>query len=346
MNAARGVGLAMLVAIAGAVAAAPVLGPNPPTRQFPGLANTPPMIPRVMDADGFRAPFVYPWRVVDPLERRFEADRDRPHVIRWFQDGRVWSTAPEPWLLLGADPLGRDLWSRLLAGGRLSLGVAACAVVLALALGALVGALAGFLGGWPDRVITAVADFAIVLPLVYVVLTLRSVLPAVLEPATVFWTMVLVMALATWPVPARGVRAIVAAERKAPYAEAAYAAGGGPLRILLRHLLPATAGHLKVQGLLLFPAFIFAEATLSFVGLGFAEPSASWGVMLQDAAGVAALSEAPWLLAPAAAIVLTVAAITLVANNINAESVSEWHRAIAAGREGRREGERQLPSVQ
>jgi peptide/nickel transport system permease protein len=120
------------------------------------------------------------------------------------------------------------------------------------------------------------------------------------------------MAVATWPLPARGVRAIVAAERRKEYAEAAYAAGAGPLRILLRHLLPAAAGHLAVQGLLLFPAFIFAEATLSFVGLGFAEPFASWGVMLQDAARVSAIAEAPWLLAPAVAIVLTVLASQLV----------------------------------
>ena len=90
------------------------------------------------------------------------------------------------------------------------------------------------------------------------------------------------MALATWPLPARGVRAIVAAERHKAYAEAAYAAGAGPLRILLRHLLPAAAGHIATQGLLLFPAFIFAEATLSFVGLGFAEPVCQLG---SDAAG-------------------------------------------------------------
>lgn len=309
---ARIAGVVLLALVTLGVAAAPVLAPNSSTTQFTDLAYAPPMIPRLFDSDGLHRPFVYPLRVTDRLARRFEPDTDRPQTIRFFDDGRLASTGEAPWLLLGADPIGRDVFSRLLAGGRLSLGVASVAVLLALTLGATVGAIAGFAGGRIDRALTAVADFAVVLPLVYVVVTLRAAMPPVLEPAAVFWTLVLVMGLATWPLPARGVRAIVAAERTQQYAESAYAVGGSPLRILLRHLLPAAAGHIGVQGLLLFPALVFAEATLSFVGLGFAEPSASWGVMLRDAAGASAITGAPWLLAPAAAIVVTVIGVQLV----------------------------------
>lgn len=309
---ARAAGLTLLAIVTVGVVAGPVLAPNSSTTQFRSLAYTPPMVPRILDEHGLHRPFVYPWRVTDRLARRFEPDTSRPQVIRFFSGGRVASTAAEPWLLLGADPVGRDVFARVLAGGRLSLGVAFVAVLLALALGSAVGAVAGFAGGRIDRVLTGVADFAVVLPLVYVVLTLRAAMPLVLEGAAIFWTMAIVMALATWPLPARGVRAIVAAERNQPYAEAAYAAGAGPLRILLRHLLPATTGHLAIQGLLLFPALVFAEATLSFVGLGFAEPTASWGVMLKDAAAVSVMTDAPWLLAPAGAIVITVLGIHLV----------------------------------
>jgi peptide/nickel transport system permease protein len=267
------------------------------------------MLPRIVDAGEWRRPFVYPLTLANRLERRFEEDRQSPLTLRFFADGRLVSTgSSEPWLLLGGDPLGRDVFARLLNGGRLSLGVALIAVILTLAIGAVAGGAAGFAGGWFDRAVTGVADFVVVLPMVYAVVTLRAAMPLVLDPPAIFWTMVVVMALATWPLPARGVRAIVAAERRKEYAEAAYAAGAGPLRILLRHLLPAAAGHMAAQSLLLFPAFIFAEATLSYVGLGFAEPSASWGVMLQDAGRVSAITEAPWLLAPAAAIVLTVLA--------------------------------------
>lgn len=312
---AKRLGAGLLAVLVAALAAAPVLSPNDPSRQFAGHAYAPPMRPRILDDGRLRRPFVYPVVVEDRLERRFREDRGRPATLSFFAGGRLVS-APEPWLPLGGDPLGRDVLSRLLAGGRLSLGVATVAVLLALLLGGLAGAAAGFAGGRTDRLITALADFVIVLPLLYVVVTLRAAMPLTLEPSTVFWTMAVVMALASWPVPARGVRAVIATERQKAYAEAAYAAGAGPLRILRRHLLPAAAGQLATHGMLLFPAFIFAEATLSFVGLGFAEPSASWGVMLQDAARVSAMLQAPWLLAPAAAIVATVLAVRMLIADI------------------------------
>lgn len=311
----RILGGTLLALILAAVAMAPILSPNSPDVSFPDLAFAPPMRPRIVDEGGIRRPFVYPWRLAPLTDRRtlqFEPDTTRPRGIDFFRDGRVASTSPEPWLLLGGDPLGRDVFSRVLAGGRLSFSVAFFAALLALALGSTLGAAAGFAGGRIDRTITALADLVIVLPILYVVITLRASLPLNLDPAPIFWTMVAVMGLATWPVPARGVRAIIAAERQKPYAESAYAVGGGPLRILLRHLLPAAAGHIAIQGLLLFPAFIFAEATLSYVGLGFADPIPSWGNMLRDAAGIMAMTRAPWLMAPAAVIVLTVVAIQLV----------------------------------
>lgn len=308
-------GAALLVLLVTLFAAAPVVGPNDPRQQFPDHAFAPPMRPRLVHDGGIRPPFIYPVRVTDRRERQFEQD-SRPVPIEFLANGRLATTDPSsPWLLLGGDPLGRDVFSRVLNGGRLSLGVATIAVALALAIGALLGAAAGFAGGRTDRFITGLADFTIVVPMIYAVVTLRAVMPLAPAPSTIFWTMAIVMALATWPLPARGVRAIIAAERRTAYAEAAYAAGAGPLRILLRHLLPAAAGHVAIQGFLLFPAFIFTEATLSFVGLGFAEPASSWGVMLQDAARLSAMTDAPWLLAPAAAIVVTVVAARMLAGD-------------------------------
>jgi peptide/nickel transport system permease protein len=158
-----------------------------------------------------------------------------------------------------------------------------------------------------------VADLVMALPAVYVVLALRASMPLVLSTSEVFWTMVVVLAAVGWPFPARGVRAVVAAERVREYAEAARAMGASSTRILLGHLLPAARGFLVVQTTLLVPAFVLAEATLSFVGLGFAEPIPSWGAMLRDAGRGRTLIDAPWLLAPAAAIVLSALAVNLVA---------------------------------
>jgi len=304
-------GAAMLALLAVLALGAPLFAPDSPSLQHPDLAYAPPMRVRIVHEGQLQRPFVYPVHVVDRLERRFEADTSTPAPIRFFSGGRL-VTSDAAWFLLGADPLGRDVLSRILYGGRLSLSVAAFAILFTLFSGALIGAVAGYAGGRVDRLLMALSDFIVILPTAYVLLTLRAAMPLHLTTPAVFWAMVGVMAAVSWPLPARGVRAIVAAERRKGYAEAAYAAGAGPLRILLRHLLPAAAGHLATQAFLLFPAFILAEATLSFLGLGFAEPAASWGVMLQDSARVATIVEAPWLMTPAIAVVFAVFATHLV----------------------------------
>jgi peptide/nickel transport system permease protein len=120
-----------------------------------------------------------------------------------------------------------------------------------------------------------------------------------------------IFAFLGWPIVARGVRAIIASERERDYAAAGIAAGAGPVRMLVRHLMPSAWSYLAVQATLLLPAFILAEATLSYVGLGFPDTVPTWGTMLQDAANVSLVTEAPWMLAPAAAIFLLVLAVNL-----------------------------------
>lgn len=318
MTPARRAGIVILAIMALLALAGPTLAPNDVARVNPELVYAPPMPPRVIDADGsWHAPFVYPLRLVDRLERRYAEDRTVRLPLRWFSDGVLVRTddPATPWLPLGGDALGRDVLARVLGGARLSLGVAAVAVAGAIVLGALLGALAGCAGGRVDEGLMRAADFVLVLPAIYVVLALRASMPLVLSAAQVFWTLAAVLAIAGWPYPARGVRAIVAAERRKEYAEAAIAAGAGPLRILLCHLLPAARGFLVVQATLLIPAFILAEATLSYVGLGFPAPAPSWGGMLQDAARLGALLDAPWLFAPAAGIVITVLGVQLAVGN-------------------------------
>jgi peptide/nickel transport system permease protein len=310
-------GMVLLAAIALVTAAASAIAPHDPGRQFPDLSYAPPMRPHVFDDQGrLHRPFIYPLRLVDRLEHRFLEDRSVRVPLIWFTSGSVVTTDPAfpsgPWLILGADALGRDIFARVVLGARLSLGVSIVATAGALLLGALIGAFAGFHGGRLDDALMRVADFVLVLPAIYLVIVLRAAMPLVLTTQEVFWTMAGILSLAGWPYPARGVRAVVAAERGKEYAEAARAIGAPSLRILLRHLLPAAKGYLAVQATLLLPAFILAEATLSFVGFGFAEPTPSWGVMLHEAAQAGALAEAPWLLAPAGAIVLSVLGLYLV----------------------------------
>jgi peptide/nickel transport system permease protein len=300
--------LALLVLLA------PWVAPYDPGRQFSTHPYAPPMRPHLFDAAGVpHAPFVYPLRLVDRLERRYEEDRARMIPLRWFSGTLVRVDGEDPWFPLGSDALGRDVFSRVALGARLSLGVALLATALALVVGALTGALAGYARGWPDSALMRLTDLVLVLPGIYVVLALRGALPLVLTTTQVFVALVLVLGLVGWPAAARGVRGIFLVESGQEYAEAARALGAGPIRVMGRHLLPASLGFLAVQACVLLPAFVMAEATLSYVGLGFAPPTPSWGAMLQDAGAARGGADAPWLLAPAGAIVIAVLTMHLAA---------------------------------
>ena len=301
--------VAVLVTIA-----APWLAPNPPDRRHPGFLYAPPTPIHLFDGAP-RAPFIYPQRLVSPLERRFEEDMSRLVPLRWFTDGRLVTVSEAdggPLLLLGADSLGRDIFSRLLYSARTSLGLALIGTLGALLVGALVGGLAGYAGGAIDHGLSRFTDFVLVLPAIYVALALRAAMPLVLPPGTVFVLLASIFALLGWPIVARGVRAIVASEREREYVTAGRALGATPWRLLTRHLLPATGGYLAAQATLLLPAFIMAEATLSYVGLGFPDTVPTWGTMLQEAANISLVVDAPWMLAPAGAIFLVVLGVNLV----------------------------------
>jgi len=307
----------LLVLIALAALAAPWLAPNPPNRRFDNLLYAPPT-PVHIFSDGLHAPFINPLRLVSRLERRFEADAATQVSLRWFNAGTLVTADPDadaPLLFLGADGYGRDIFSRLLYGARATLAVSLVSALLTTILGACIGGLAAYVGGWFDGVLSRVSEFVLVLPAIYVALVLRAVLPLVLPPSTVFVLLIGIFTLLGWPIVARGVRAIVLVEREREYAIAAHAAGASDGRILLRHLLPASAGFLQTQASLLVPAFMLAEATLSYVGLGFPNTIPTWGTMLQDASNVALLGDAPWSLAPAAAIFVVVLGVNLLAQS-------------------------------
>lgn len=316
------IGLAILALVAAAALAAPVVATNDPTTQFRDHVLAPPMIPHVVDAGGrwHLRPFIYPLRVVDRLERRFAEDRSRPVPLGLFVRGRLIAPLdPDagPWLPLGADRLGRDGWARLVAGARRSLGVAIVACLGALAIGLAIGLTAGYAGGAVDTIAMRTAELVLVLPVLYVVLATRSALPSTIAPSVVFTLMTAVLALTGWPIVARGVRAIVAREALQEFAVAARALGASPARVVWHHLAPATVGFLRLQGLQLLPAAILTETTLSFAGLGFAPDAPSWGTLLHDASDLGVLSDAPWLLAAAGAVVAVVFAINLASLSLD-----------------------------
>lgn len=307
------VGYALLLLVVAGAIGAPWLSPNAPERRFASLLYAPPTPVHVF-GEGHKGPFIFAPRLESRLERRFSEDTSQPIALRWFADGVLVTADAErgaPLLLLGADSYGRDVFARLLHGARVTLLLALLSAAGATFLGASIGGLSAYVGGRLDSFVSRLTEFVLVLPATYVALSLRGALPLVLPALAVFAILAAIFVLLGWPTVARGVRAIVLSERGQDYVLAARASGAGTVRVVVRHLLPAASATLAAQAVLLLPAFIVAEATMSYVGLGFPDTVPTWGTMLQEAANVASLDSAPWTLAPAAAIFLVVLGVNL-----------------------------------
>jgi len=207
-----------------------------------------------------------------------EQNRSRAQEAPSWQ--RVPGTEPARIFLLGTDEYGRDIFSRFLYGGRLSVAGGITATLLALSFGLAVGGAAGLGGGWLDATLMRTSELFLSLPWLYLLLALRAILPLRLSPSGAFWMMVTVIALAGWARPARLIRGMVLSAQDRPYVRMAQAMGAGKGYIFRQHILPQLRGVIWAQALVIFPQFVLADMALSFLGLGVAEPTASWGGML------------------------------------------------------------------
>jgi peptide/nickel transport system permease protein len=303
----------LLGLLALAAICAPAIAPHEATARFADSVNAPPTRIRFVADGALTRPYFHPSRLTDRLLGVYVEDVSTRVPLTFFANGRLVSDPGDPstpLLLLGGDSSGRDVFARLVIGARASLGIALIASVVSMTLGVLVGGLAGARGGWVDAVLMRLADVVAVLPAIYLVVTLRSALPLVLPASVTVALLIVLLSIVGAPWIARGVRPIVAAERQTAYAEAARAAGATPWRVLWHHLLPASFGFVARQASLLVPAFVLAEATLSFIGLGLPDTVPSWGTSLQDASTLGSIALYPWILAPAVAVFV----LTLLVN--------------------------------
>ena len=303
--------IAVFVVMNCCLLAAGFFAPYSPTEQHRDFAYAPPVRLHWVDQNGRMhiRPFVYPLRLSETDSFQYGEDRSHAYAVRFFNRSasgfHLFSVdAPAEIFLFGTDGYGRDIFSRILFGGRISLAAALVATLLSLVLGTALGAVAGYFGGIADNVVMRTAELALALPWLYLLLAIRAVLPLHVGATQTFLLISGVIGIIGWARPARLIRSVVLSARERSFVTAARGFGASEWYLLRRHVLPQTAGIVITQAVILVPQFITAEATLSFLGLGMAEPLPSWGNMLSAFQQFQVMSSYWWMAAPVVALVL------------------------------------------
>ena len=214
--------------------------------------------------------------------------------------------------LFGADSRGRDLFSRIIYGGRVSLSIGLIGVSISLFLGLLIGGISGYVGGLVDNFIQRLIEVIMLVPAFFLLLALRSAFPLDWTSVRVYFFIIIIMSFIGWASLARVIRGMVLSLREKQFVDAARVSGvPGPV-ILIKHILPNTASYFIVAATVSIPGYILGESALSLLGLGIQDPHASWGNLLQDAMSISQLQLHPWVLLPGLFIFLTVMSFNLV----------------------------------
>jgi len=235
------------------------------------------------------------------------------HLIGVDGDSR---TAENSLFLLGTDVQGRDQWSRLMYATQVSMLVGLISVGISLILGVLLGGIAGYFGGVLDTLVMRLVEILRSIPTIPLWMGVGAALPKEWDIIRVFFVMTLLFALIQWTELARVVRGRFLSLREEDFIMAAELAGCSRMRIIFRHMVPSFLSHIIAATTLALPAIIIFETSLSFLGLGLRPPAISWGVMLQQASNVQTLAISPWLLLPAAPVILAILAFNFLGDGL------------------------------
>lgn len=298
------------------------------------MAYVPPSKIFTIDENGrFSKPYTYNYIREfnqETLQITYSFDRSKKHYIKFFAKGQPYkflgiipmnrhlftTDSGGRIFILGTDINGRDVFSRLLFGGRISMTIGFLALFVLFPIGLLYGGISGYFGGKVDMLMMRFAEAVMSIPSFYLLIILASILPSGMSSSQRFMLIVLILALIGWAGFARVVRGMVLSIKSEDYVQAAQAIGASKMRIIVKHILPQTTSFVIVAMTLSVPSYILSESGLSFLGLGIQQPDASWGNMLKEAQEFTNILYRPWLLTPGFLIFVSVLAFNLIGDTI------------------------------
>ncbi|MGK0357973.1 MAG: peptide/nickel transport system permease protein [Bradymonadia bacterium] len=311
---------------------APVIAPYDYKTQFRAENWHTPHVARMhlWDEQGdWHGPFIYGSTRVDEFTAEYTEDHSKVIPVDLFVRGdaytfmgidstlHLFGTADgSPIFLLGSDSYGRDIFTRILYGSRISLSVGLLGIAISMTLGLLIGGIAGYFGGWTDFLLMRLVELILALPGLYLILTIRQAFGKNVSSTQAYMLIVCVLAFIGWAANARVIRGMVLSIKENEYVTAAEALGVGRMGIIRRHILPNTLSFVIVTATLAIPYYILGEVALSFLGVGIQEPDASWGNMLRDAQNVRYLTDYPWVVMPGFFIFLAVMAYNFLGDGL------------------------------
>lgn len=318
-----------------AVIFAEPLSPYSPLEYHARYKYAPPQLPHFRDEEGdfHLRPFVYGLRRErHPVSGRMLVleDRSKQYPIHFWGKGdpyKMWNlfsgdvhlvgTEEEGTLfLLGTDKLGRDMLSRVIHGGRISLSIGLVGVFFTLILGIIIGGISGYYGGNIDVFVQRVIEFMRSIPVLPLWMGLSAALPPHWSILKVYFAIVLILSLIGWTSLAREVRGKMLSLREEDFVMAANLVGASELRVIFKHMLPSFYSHIIATLTLAIPQMILGETALSFIGLGLQAPAISWGVLLKNAQSVRVIAQTPWLLAPGIFVIVAILAFNFVGDGL------------------------------
>ena len=220
------------------------------------------------------------------------------------------------YFLIGSDRLGRDMFSRIVKGGQISLSIGLVSVFLSLILGIVLGGISGYYGGWTDNLIQRTIEFIRSIPTLPLWMALSAALPPDWPQTQRYFGITIILSMIGWTSLGRQVRGRFLALRNEDFVLSARLTGASDMRIIIRHMVPSFTSHIIASLTLSIPGIILAETSLSFLGLGLRQPVISWGVLLQEAQNIRTVALAPWLILPGLAVVIAVLAFNFLGDGL------------------------------